>query len=90
MESAIKHGMLAKVRVQKLASILRKLLWSSRTEANPFASTEKGLEQTRLMGMYISQANNKPSYAAPTQQSREREAGKGGLIREMSSVAFQR
>ena len=90
MESAIKNGMLAKVRLQKFASILAKLFWSSGTQANPFAPTEKELEQTRLMGIYISQANNKPSYATPTQQSRERDAGKGDLIREMSSVAFQR
>ena len=69
MESATKHVMLAKVRLQKLASSLAKLLWSSGTEANPFAPTEKELEQTRLMGMYLSQANNQPTYAAPTRRA---------------------
>jgi hypothetical protein len=69
VESATKHRMLAKVILQKLASILARLLWSSRKEANPFAPTEKELEQTRLIGMYISQANNKPTYAAPTQRT---------------------
>ena len=70
MESAIKNGMLAKVRLQKLASILAKLLWSSGTQANPFAPTEKELEQTRLMGTYLPQANNKPACAAPMQRTR--------------------
>jgi len=61
--------MLAKVRLQKLASSLAKLLWSSGTGANPVAPTEKELEQTRLMGMYLSQANNQPIYAAPPRRA---------------------
>jgi len=58
--------MLAKVRLQKLASSLAKLLWSSGTEANPFALTEKELEQMWLMGMYLAQVNNQSTYVAPT------------------------
>ena len=69
MESAIKNGILAKVRLQKFASILAKLLWSSGTQPNPFAPTEKELEQERLTGMYLSQASNQPIYPAPTRRA---------------------
>lgn len=53
-------------------------------ELNPFTSHKPDPNQTRLMGMYFSQANSKAGYELRWQQTRERRNGKFSQNRSWS------
>ncbi len=83
--TAIKWINAARLKFERVFPRVIKFLQPVTIHRNPFAASEKEVEQARLMGMYLLQTNNKQSYAGNWTSSRERHRGRHAHVRERVS-----